>query len=247
MSAAVTPQAAVGVDPILEARDVSKDFGGLHAVSHVSLTVLPGEIVGIIGPNGSGKSTLFNLLSRLLPVSSGTIRFDGRDITGVPAYRCSRSGLSRTFQIPSPFTRMTVLENLLAVYRPEPIDRMKVRAREILALLKLTRLSDERADTCSGGQLKLLEIGRALMTQPKLLLLDECVAGVNPVLRGEIVELLQDLRAQGMTVLLIEHDMEWVRALCDRLVVMHHGEIIAAGTFDEVTQNATVVDAYLGA
>jgi branched-chain amino acid transport system ATP-binding protein len=161
----------------------------------------------------------------------------------MPAYRCARIGLSRTFQIPSPFTRMTVLENLLAVWRPEPIERMKTRAREILALLKLTRLADERADSCSGGQLKLLEIGRALMTEPKLLLLDECVAGVNPVLRGEIVELLRDLRAKGMTILLIEHDMEWVRALCDRLVVMHHGEIIAAGTFDEVTQNATVVGA----
>jgi branched-chain amino acid transport system ATP-binding protein len=237
----------VTAQPILEARDLSKDFGGLHAVSHVSLTVLPGEIVGIIGPNGSGKSTLFNLLSRMLPPNGGTIRFAGRDITGMPAYRCARIGLSRTFQIPSPFERMTVLENLLAVYRPEPVERMKTRAREILALLKLTRLAGERADSCSGGQLKLLEIGRALMTEPKLILLDEAVAGVNPVLRAEIVELLQGLRAQGMTILLIEHDMEWVRALCDRLIVMHHGEIIAAGTFDEVTQNATVVDAYLGA
>ena len=234
-------------DPILEARDLSRDFGGLHAVAHVSLAVAPGEIVGIIGPNGSGKSTFFNLLSRLLAPSSGTIRFAGRDITAMPAYRCARIGLARTFQVPSPFTRMTVLENLLAVYRPEPVAAMKTRAREILALLKLTRLADERADSCSGGQLKLLEIGRALMTEPKLLLLDEAVAGVNPVLRGEIVELLQGLRARGMTILLIEHDMEWVRALCDRLVVMHHGEIIAAGTFDEVTRNATVVNAYLGA
>ncbi len=245
MSAAADVRA--GAEPILEVRDLSKDFGGLHAVSHVSLTVLPGEIVGIIGPNGSGKSTLFNLLSRLLPPSGGTIRFAGRDITAMPAYRCARIGLARTFQIPSPFERMTVLENLLAVYRPEPVERMKTRAREILALLKLTRLADERADTCSGGQLKLLEIGRALMCEPKLLLLDECVAGVNPVLRAEIVALLRGLRTGGMTILLIEHDMEWVRALCDRLAVMHHGEIIAAGTFDEVTQNATVVDAYLGA
>jgi branched-chain amino acid transport system ATP-binding protein len=245
--AANTRRTERGLEPILEARDLCKDFGGLHAVSHVSLEVMPGEIVGILGPNGSGKSTLFNLLSRMLPANRGTIRFDGRDITGIPAYRCSRIGLARTFQIPSPFERMTVLENLLAVYRPEPVEQMKTRAREILAMLKLTRLSDERADSCSGGQLKLLEIGRALMTEPKLILLDECVAGVNPVLRGEIVELLQGLRAKGMTILLIEHDMEWVRALCDRLVVMHHGEIIAAGTFDEVTRNATVVDAYLGA
>ncbi len=232
---------------LLELHGVSKDFGGLRAVNEVSFAIQTHEIVGILGPNGSGKSTLFNVISRLLPASEGTIAFAGKDITKIPPFHCSRRGLSRTFQIPSPFTRMTVLENLLAVYHPESIAQMRGRARKILDRLKLTRLADERADSCSGGQLKLLEIGRALMTEPKLLLLDECVAGVNPVLRAEIVELLRGLREEGMTIVAIEHDMDWVRALCDRLLVMHHGSLIAEGSFEEVTRNPVVVDAYLGA
>jgi branched-chain amino acid transport system ATP-binding protein len=232
---------------ILELQNIVKDFGGLRAVSNVSFTVKAGEILGIIGPNGSGKSTLFNLISRHILLSSGRVIFDARDISNAPTHLCSRIGLSRTFQIPSPFTRMTVLENLLAVYSPEPLPKMRLKALEILEMLKLSRLADERADSCSGGQLKLLEIGRALMTDPKMLLLDECVAGVNPVLRQEIVALLQTLRAKGLTILLIEHDMDWVRQLCDRLIVMHHGELIAQGSFEEVTKNAIVLEAYLGA
>ncbi len=232
---------------ILELQNIVKDFGGLRAVAKVSFTVKAGEILGIIGPNGSGKSTLFNLISRHISLSSGRVIFDGRDISNAPTHLCSRIGLSRTFQIPSPFTRMTVLENLLAVYSPEPLPKMRLKALEILEMLKLSRLADERADSCSGGQLKLLEIGRALMTDPKMLLLDECVAGVNPVLRQEIVALLQTLRARGLTILLIEHDMDWVRQLCDRLIVMHHGELIAQGSFEEVTKNAIVLEAYLGA
>lgn len=232
---------------ILELQNIVKDFGGLRAVAKVSFTVKAGEILGIIGPNGSGKSTLFNLISRHIPLSSGRVIFDGRDISNAPTHLCSRIGLSRTFQIPSPFTRMTVLENLLAVYSPSPLPKMRIKALEILEMLKLSRLADERADSCSGGQLKLLEIGRALMTDPKMLLLDECVAGVNPVLRQEIVALLQTLRARGLTILLIEHDMDWVRQLCDRLIVMHHGELIAQGSFEEVTKNAIVLEAYLGA
>jgi ABC-type branched-subunit amino acid transport system ATPase component len=141
---------------------------------------------------------------------------------------------------------MSVLENLLAVYRPEPLEVMRQRAKEILRRLQLERLESEPASSCSGGQLKLLEIGRALMTRPKLLLLDECVAGVNPVLRVQIIELLKGLRAEGLTILLIEHDMDWVQKLCDRLLVMHHGELIASGTFEQVTQNPIVLEAYLG-
>jgi branched-chain amino acid transport system ATP-binding protein len=231
---------------ILEVAGATKDFGGVRAVNGVSFSVQPGEIVGIIGPNGSGKSTLFNLISRHLPVSSGTLRFNGKNVTNAPTHTLSRVGLSRTFQIPSPFARMTVLENLLAVYHPEPLSKMRERAVKILEFLKLSRLADERADSCSGGQLKLLEIGRALMTEPKLLLLDECVAGVNPVLRDEIAGFLKVLRGQGLTILLIEHDMEWIRKLCDRFLVMHHGEVIAQGSFEEISQNATVLEAYLG-
>lgn len=234
------------MSPILRADNLSKNFGGLMAVSKVSFEVYPGEIVGIIGPNGSGKSTLFNLLSRHYAVSAGKVWFLDHELTRVPTHFCSRLGLARTFQIPSPFTRMTVLENLLAVYRPESIETMRTRAWEILKRLKLDRLADEPASSCSGGQLKLLEIGRALMTRPRLILLDECVAGVNPVLRTEIIELLKSLRNEGMTILLIEHDMDWVQKLCDRLLVMHHGELIASGTFGEVTQNPVVLEAYLG-
>jgi branched-chain amino acid transport system ATP-binding protein len=231
---------------MLEVRNASKDFGGLRAVNDVSFSVQPGEIVGIIGPNGSGKSTLFNLISRHIPVSSGTVVFNGKNVTNAPTHMLSRVGLSRTFQIPSPFSRMTVLENLLAVYHPEPLLKMRERAMKILEFLKLSRLADERADSCSGGQLKLLEIGRALMTEPKLILLDECVAGVNPVLREEIAGFLKILRDQGLTILLIEHDMDWIRKLCDRFLVMHHGELIAQGSFEEISQNATVLEAYLG-
>lgn len=231
---------------ILRAENLSKDFGGLRAVSGVSFEVQPSEIVGIIGPNGSGKSTLFNLLSRHYRVSGGRVWFEDTELTRVPTYRCSRLGLARTFQIPSPFTRMSVLENLLAVYRPEGLEVMRERAREILRRLKLERLASEPASSCSGGQLKLLEIGRALMTKPKMILLDECVAGVNPVLRTQIIELLKGLRAEGLTILLIEHDMDWVQKLCDRLLVMHHGELIAAGNFEEVTKNPVVLEAYLG-
>ena len=231
---------------ILKAENLSKNFGGVRAVRQVSFEVQKGEIVGIIGPNGSGKSTLFNLLSRHYPLSQGRVWFSGLELTNIPTHRCSRVGLARTFQIPSPFSRMTVLENLLAVYRPEGLEEMRERAKEILQRLRLERLAAEPASSCSGGQLKLLEIGRALMTRPKMLLLDECVAGVNPVLRGQIVELLQGLRQEGLTILLIEHDMDWVQRLCDRLLVMHHGELIASGRFAEVTQNPTVLEAYLG-
>lgn len=231
---------------ILRAQHLSKNFGGLMAVSRVSFEVQPGEIVGIIGPNGSGKSTLFNLLSRHYPVSDGQVFFETNELTKLPTHMCSRVGLARTFQIPSPFTRMTVLENLLAVYRPESLEVMRERAIQILQRLKLDRLANEPASSCSGGQLKLLEIGRALMTSPKMILLDECVAGVNPVLRGQIIDLLKGLRAEGLTILLIEHDMDWVQKLCDRLLVMHHGELIASGTFEEVTTNPVVLEAYLG-
>ena len=231
---------------LLRAEHLSKNFGGLAAVRDVSFDVQKGEIVGIIGPNGSGKSTLFNLLSRHYPLSQGRVWFDGLELTRLPTHCCSRVGLARTFQIPSPFTRMSVLENLLAVYRPEPLEVMRQRAKEILRRLQLERLESEPASSCSGGQLKLLEIGRALMTRPKLLLLDECVAGVNPVLRVQIIELLKRLRAEGLTILLIEHDMDWVQKLCDRLLVMHHGELIASGTFEQVTQNPIVLEAYLG-
>lgn len=231
---------------ILRAQGLSKDFGGLRAVSGVSFEVQPGEIVGIIGPNGSGKSTLFNLLSRHYPLSGGQVWFEDTELTRLPTHLCSRLGLARTFQIPSPFSRMSVLENLLAVYRPEGLEVMRERAWEILRRLKLERLTHEPASSCSGGQLKLLEIGRALMTRPKMILLDECVAGVNPVLRSQIIELLKGLRAEGLTILLIEHDMDWVQKLCDRLLVMHHGELIASGSFEEVTKNPLVLEAYLG-
>lgn len=231
---------------LLTVDHVTKNFGGLTAVSNVSFEVDAGEIVGIIGPNGSGKSTLFNLLSRHYPVSSGRIWFDGREITRAPTHTISRDGLARTFQIASPFARMTVLENLLAVFRPESLAEMRGQAVKILERLKLDRLADEPATNCSGGQLKLLEIGRALMTRPKMILLDECVAGVNPVLRTQIIELLKSLRDEGMTILLIEHDMDWVQRLCDRILAMQHGSLIASGTFEEVTKNPLVLEAYLG-
>ncbi len=232
--------------PILELADVHRSFGGIAAVNGVDLAVAPGEIVGIIGPNGSGKSTLFNLISGVYAPNRGTIRFQGRDITGWKPHRIARLGLGRTFQIPALFVNMTVWENLLTAAVEADWAHAPERAREVLALLTLERVRDERAENLSGGQQKLLELGRVLMRDPALVLLDEVTAGVHPTLRATNLSAVRDLRQRGKTFVVIEHDMELVRTICDRIVVMDFGEVIASGTFEEIAENPEVMEAYLG-
>lgn len=202
--------------------------------------------MGIIGPNGSGKSTLFNLITGVYRPDAGRILFQGRDVTGRKPHWIARLGLGRTFQIPSLFHNMTTYENLLAAAVEADWRNAPQRADAVLQFLSLDHVRDERADNLSGGQQKLLELARVLMRDPSLLLLDEVTAGVHPLLRGVILDTVRDLRTRGTTFLVIEHDMELVRTICDRIIVMDSGQIVATGTFDEIAANPQVMEAYLG-
>jgi branched-chain amino acid transport system ATP-binding protein len=227
-------------------KDLRRFFGGIRAVAGVSFEVQPAEIVGIIGPNGSGKSTLFSLLSGTIAPTGGTIRLSGRDVTRMPAYRIARLGLGRTFQIPTPFTNMTVRENLLAAAVEGDWANARSRADEVLEALEITHVADDLAGTLSGGQLRLLEFGRVQMRDAEIILLDEVTAGVNPRLRQIILARVRALQEKGKTFLIIEHDMELVRSVCERIIVMDAGEIVFEGSFEEVASNEVVIDAYLG-
>jgi branched-chain amino acid transport system ATP-binding protein len=230
----------------VEVRHLSRSFGGIQAVADLSFTVEPAEILGIIGPNGSGKSTVFNLLTGVHKPGSGTITLFGKDITGWPTYRIARAGMGRTFQIPALFTNMTVRENLLTAAVEGDWKSARQRANQVLASLDLEHVADDLAETLSGGQRRLLEFGRVTMRDPRVILLDEVTAGVNPRLRDIILGAVRDLREQGKTFMVIEHDMELVRTVCERIMVMDAGGIVAEGTFDEIARNKLVVEAYLG-
>lgn len=231
---------------VLEVDDVARSFGGIKAVEGVSLTVEKQESVGLIGPNGSGKSTLFNLVSGVFKPDRGQVRFLDQNVTGWPTYRVARAGMGRTFQIPALFLNMTVRQNLLAAAVESDWTGAPARAMDVMELLDLTPLSEELADTLSGGQQKLLEFGRVLMRDPALILLDEITAGVHPRLRAVILKAIDRQREGGKSFIVIEHDMELVRTICDRVVVMDFGEVVARGSFAEIAQNPEVVQAYLG-
>jgi branched-chain amino acid transport system ATP-binding protein len=231
---------------VLAVHDLRRDFGGIQAVAGVSFTVERQEIVGIIGPNGSGKSTVFNLVTGLHPPTAGTIHLLGRDVTGWRSHRIARVGLGRTFQIPALFTNMTVRQNLLTATVQGGWKDAPSRAEQVLDALDLVRVADDLAGTLSGGQQRLLEFGRVLMHDPDLILLDEVTAGVHPRLREIILAEVGRLREQGRTFVVIEHDMELVRTICERVVVMDAGEIVAQGPFEEVARDQQVVEAYLG-
>lgn len=235
-----------GGDVILEVRDLHKRFGGIAASDGVTLEVRRGEICGLIGPNGSGKSTLFSLISGTFAPDSGQIRFNGQDIAGRSAHAIARLGLARTFQIPALFDNMTVMENLLAAAAEGQWQGAHERAREVLELLKIGHVAENRASDLSGGQQKLLEFGRAVMRQASLILLDEVTAGVHPNIRKIILEAIARLREQGITFLIIEHDMEMVRSVCDRIIVMDFGRVVASGTFSDIVRNSEVMQTYLG-
>jgi branched-chain amino acid transport system ATP-binding protein len=247
---------------MLVADDIHRHFEGMHAVDGVSIEVPEGQITGLIGPNGAGKSTVLAVLAGTLPASSGTIVFEGRDITRLAAYRRARLGLVRTFQLPSEFARLTVLENLLVAaprnrgdslfgallgkrYWIDDELRLVDEARALLKRFGMSAKESDYAGLMSGGQKRLIEIMRALMLHPRCLLLDEPMSGVHPRVVEEIRYYLQSLRAEGLTILMVEHELRLVEQLCDSVFVMAQGKLIGSGTMASLRRQREIVDAYL--
>jgi branched-chain amino acid transport system ATP-binding protein len=233
---------------VLEVRDISKAFGGLKAVDHASLDVRQGEIVGLIGPNGAGKTTLFATIAGFHRPDAGTVAFDGKAITGLAPHRICAAGMVRTFQITQPFAGISVRENIMVGAYFRTADR-RLAAREAEAVAAMVGMADQLdrrgADLTVAGR-KRLELARALATGPRLLLLDEVMAGLNPTEIVEIVGVIEDIRASGVTILLIEHVMQAVTSLAERVYVLNQGRMIAEGTPAAIAENPQVVEAYLG-
>jgi len=249
---------------ILSTRAITRDFGALRAVDGVTLDIAAGSITGLIGPNGAGKSTLFDVLTGMLPPTSGEVRLNGEDVTGQSPAALFAKGLARTFQIPRPFPRMSVLENVMlaplaqigeniwgpvlrrgAVRRQEKTIRAK--ALDVLEFTTLGPLADQAAGEISGGQRKLLELARVLMADPDLILLDEPAAGVNPTLTAVLLEKIEELNRQGKTFVIIEHDMDFVMQHCEPVIALAQGKVVFEGTAAEAQANPVLLDAYLGA
>ena len=249
---------------ILQVNGLSKYFGGLAAVSNCTLNIKKGSITGIIGPNGSGKTTLFNLIAGNLKPNQGKVLFNNDDITGVPAYELFSKGILRTFQIAHEFTNLTVLENLMMVPGNQTGEKLmnvlmscktikseeekiKNKALEVAEFLNLKHLSNELAGNLSGGQKKLLELGRTMMVDANLVLLDEVGAGVNRTLLKDLgTAILRLNKERGYTFCMIEHDMDFISRMCDPVIVMSEGSVLFEGTSDEVKKNEKVIDSYLG-
>lgn len=233
---------------MLSLNAVGRRFGPLWAVSDVTFTVARGEIVGMIGPNGAGKSTLFNLIAGAITPSSGNIRFLDRTITTAKPYQVARLGLARTFQIPKPFKQLTVGENVMlsALRRHRTPRRAEATATQTMEFIGLRHLADKSAASLSVGQLKKLEMARALATEPSLLLLDEVMAGLTPPEISDMMTTIASLPARGITVLWVEHVMMAIMNVAHRLVVLHQGHMIAQGSPADVCKDPTVVGAYLG-
>jgi ABC-type branched-subunit amino acid transport system ATPase component len=249
-------------EPMLAARDIHRHFEGMHAVDGVSMEVMPGRITGLIGPNGAGKSTFMAVLAGTLPASSGSIVFQGEDITRMPAYQRARRGLVRTFQLPSEFGQLTVLENLLVAapdnggesllgallgkrYWLADENRLVSQARTLLKRFGMGPKESDYAGMLSGGQKRLVEIMRALMLRPRLLLLDEPMSGVHPSIVDEIAGYLETLRDEGLTILMVEHELHMVERLCDPVVVMAQGKVIGQGGMAMLRKQPEIVEAYL--
>jgi branched-chain amino acid transport system ATP-binding protein len=237
---------------LLEVRHATRRFAGLVAVNDVSFTLAPSEILGLIGPNGAGKTTLISLISGTLAPSQGEVLFQNEAITKLPAYQRARLGIGRTFQIMRPFPGLSVLDNVAvgALFgrgggQPK-LAMAREQARGYLDFVGLGRFVDQRADELGGPGRKRLELAKALAMQPKVLLCDEVMAGLNHVEIQEVIDVIRKVRDQGISVLVIEHVIKAIKSLSDRLLVLHHGEKIADGAPDEVLANATVIEAYLG-
>lgn len=249
--------------PLLQADHLTRAFGGLVAVSDVTLEVRDREILGLIGPNGAGKTTMFNMLAGSMPPTSGRIRFDGADVTALPAHARARLGIARTFQITSVFPALSTIENLRAAawrtqatgwwqavlrtpgWRAEE-EALDARLRDVLAFCELDAQAHVKADSLSYGEQRRLEVAIALAAQPRLLLLDEPAAGLNPEEGQRLVAMIRRVRERGVTVLLVEHHMRVVMGVCDRIVVLDHGARIAEGTPQEVANHPDVIRVYLG-
>lgn len=248
---------------VLEAQNVSKRFGGIAAVDQMSFSVSAGEIVGLIGPNGAGKTTMFDLLAGSVAATSGQIKLMGRDVTKSPAHSRLAGGMGRTFQIPRPFPELSLLDNMLLARQDQSGERLwanftsprriaaeeraaRDKALSLLDLVALRRLADDPARILSGGQRKLLELARVMMADPKVVLLDEPAAGVNPSLLEVLIDRIREINGTGVTFVLIEHNIDMVTRLCHRILVMASGSMLCQGTPEEVARDPRVIEAYLG-
>jgi branched-chain amino acid transport system ATP-binding protein len=261
---AVGGVAQVESAPMMSVRGITKSFGGIRAVNEASFDIGKGTITALIGPNGAGKTTLFNIVAGFIKPDAGRVTLNGQDVTGLPAHHLFKRGLMRTFQIPAAFERMSLIQNLMVVPAGQSGEnvlrtwflwgrvtaeekRVRDKAKEVLDFLGLSHVAGEYAGNLSGGQKKLLELGRTMMSDPDIVLLDEPGAGVNPTL---MVKLADDIRRlneeRGYTFCIIDHDMDLVAKLCHPIVVMAEGSVLAQGSMDEIRQNQEVLDAYLG-
>ena len=249
---------------MIRVENLHRHFGGFHAVDGATLEIAKGSITGLIGPNGAGKTTLFNVIAGVLPPTSGRVMMEGEDITGLPPHELFHKGLLRTFQIAHEFHTMTVRENLMMVpprqsgedlwsawFRGSRVraeeERIRMRADEVLEFLTIDHLADQKAGQVSGGQKKLLELGRTMMTDAKVVFLDEVGAGVNRTLLNTIADAIVRLnKERGYTFVVIEHDMDFIGRICDPVICMAEGKVLAEGTLDQIKANEAVIEAYLG-
>ena len=249
---------------MISVTDLSKYFGGIHAVEDVTLNIEKGSITGLIGPNGAGKTTLFNVIAGVFKPTSGNVYLDGEDVTGLEPHELFKRGLLRTFQIAHEFHTLTVMENLMVVPGEQPgeqlrhawfnfrrvrenEERIRKRAREVIDFLQISHLENELAGNLSGGQKKLLELGRTMMVDAKVVFLDEVGAGVNRTLLKTIGTSIQRLNEErGYTFCMIEHDMDFIARMCDPVIVMAEGKLLTQGTIEEIKNNEEVIEAYLG-
>jgi len=255
----------VGEPYPLEVENLRKSFGGITAVDDASFSVERGSLTGLIGPNGAGKSTTFNLITGMLQPDAGSVTFDGEEITGETPHAIANRGLVRTFQIARELQEMTVLENMMLApkfqrgealwrsvtpgFRDDVIEQeseLLERVWAVLEFFEIDHIAEEYAGNLSGGQRKLLELARALLTDPDMLLLDEPFAGVNPSLERRLLDHIHELREQGYTFLLVEHDMDLIMENCERVIVLHQGQVLTEGSPDEIQANEEVIEAYLG-